>query len=178
VSLLEARERTRLAALTECSEEDVERILLAAASERIVILLPSFHSVGDFAGWETFVIDGGAKSAHLAERDAVRALCGAARPGSALTDVAARVRLCVGCEAHALRLTEQPERIARYDRGAAPPPTLTLPVTPFRRPGAGTDAVVRLLVERGISVYEIAQVEPTLEDFYLSLMNGQKEAKS
>jgi len=44
-------------------------------------------------------------------------------------------------------------------------------------PGAGTDQVVRLLVERGMSVYEIAPVEPTLEDFYLSLMNGQKEAK-
>jgi hypothetical protein len=44
-------------------------------------------------------------------------------------------------------------------------------------PGAGTDAVVRLLVERGISVYEIARVEPTLEDFYLSLMNGQKTVK-
>jgi len=45
-------------------------------------------------------------------------------------------------------------------------------------PGAGTDQVVRLLVERGIPVYEIAPVEPTLEDFYLTLMNGQKEAKS
>ena len=44
-------------------------------------------------------------------------------------------------------------------------------------PGTGTEQVVRLLVERGISVYEIAPVEPTLEDFYLSLMNGQKEAK-
>ncbi len=44
-------------------------------------------------------------------------------------------------------------------------------------PGAGTDQVVRLLVERGMSVYEIAPVEPTLEDFYLALMNGQKEAK-
>jgi len=44
-------------------------------------------------------------------------------------------------------------------------------------PGAGTDQVVRLLVERGISVYEIAPVEPTLEDFYLSLMNGQREVK-
>jgi ABC-2 type transport system ATP-binding protein len=43
--------------------------------------------------------------------------------------------------------------------------------------GAGTDQVVRLLVERGISVYEIAPVEQTLEDFYLSLMIGQKEAK-
>ena len=44
-------------------------------------------------------------------------------------------------------------------------------------PGAGTDQVVRLLVQRGISVYEIAPVEPTLEDFYLSLMNGQKEVQ-
>ena len=44
-------------------------------------------------------------------------------------------------------------------------------------PGTGTDQVVRLLVERGMSVYEIAPVEQTLEDFYLSLMNGQKEAK-
>ncbi len=40
-------------------------------------------------------------------------------------------------------------------------------------PGAGTDQVVRLLVERGMPVYEIAPVEETLEDFYLSLMNGQ-----
>ena len=43
--------------------------------------------------------------------------------------------------------------------------------------GAGTDQVVRLLVERGMPVYEIAPVEATLEDFYLSLMNGQKESK-
>jgi ABC-2 type transport system ATP-binding protein len=43
--------------------------------------------------------------------------------------------------------------------------------------GAGTDQVVRLLVERGMPVYEIAPVEETLEDFYLSLMNGQKESK-
>jgi len=38
--------------------------------------------------------------------------------------------------------------------------------------GVGTDQVVRLLVERGMSVYEITPVEETLEDFYLSLMNG------
>ena len=44
-------------------------------------------------------------------------------------------------------------------------------------PGVGTDRVVRLLVERGIAVHEIAPVEETLEDFYLSLMNGQREAK-
>lgn len=43
--------------------------------------------------------------------------------------------------------------------------------------GAGTDQVVRLLVERGLSVYEIAPVEETLEGFYLSLMNGQKESE-
>jgi hypothetical protein len=44
-------------------------------------------------------------------------------------------------------------------------------------PGIGTDQIVRLLVERGMAVYEIAPVEDTLEDFYLSLMNGQKEVK-
>lgn len=44
-------------------------------------------------------------------------------------------------------------------------------------PGIGTDQVVHLLVERGMAVYEIAPVEDTLEDFYLSLMNGQKETE-
>ena len=44
-------------------------------------------------------------------------------------------------------------------------------------PGVGTDQVVRLLVERGMPVYEIAPVEDTLEDFYLSLMNDQKAIK-
>jgi len=44
-------------------------------------------------------------------------------------------------------------------------------------PGVGTDQVVRLLVERGIAVHEIAPVEETLEDFYLSLMNGQRGAE-
>ena len=43
--------------------------------------------------------------------------------------------------------------------------------------GIGTDQVVRLLVERGMPVYEIAPVEETLEGFYLSLMNEHKEAK-
>ena len=41
-------------------------------------------------------------------------------------------------------------------------------------PGTGTDQVVRLLVERGISVYEIAPEDETLEGFYLGLMNDQK----
>ena len=39
--------------------------------------------------------------------------------------------------------------------------------------GAGSDQVVRLLVERGIAVHEIAPMEETLEEFYLSLMNGK-----
>jgi ABC-2 type transport system ATP-binding protein len=36
--------------------------------------------------------------------------------------------------------------------------------------GVATDHVVRLLVERGISVFEIAPQDETLEDFYLALM--------
>jgi ABC-2 type transport system ATP-binding protein len=44
-------------------------------------------------------------------------------------------------------------------------------------PGVGTDQVVRALVERGMPVFEIAPLEETLEDFYLSLMNGQREGK-
>src|SRR5256886_6487341 len=37
-------------------------------------------------------------------------------------------------------------------------------------PDAGTDQVVRRLVEQGMAVYEIARHERTLEDFYLGLM--------
>jgi hypothetical protein len=36
--------------------------------------------------------------------------------------------------------------------------------------GVAADQVVRLLVERGIPVFEIAPQEETLEDFYLALM--------
>lgn len=43
--------------------------------------------------------------------------------------------------------------------------------------GAETDAVVRKLVEQGIGVYEIAREAETLESFYLSLMNAQREEK-
>jgi len=43
--------------------------------------------------------------------------------------------------------------------------------------GVGTDQVVRLLVERGMAVHEIACEEQSLEDFYLGLMNGQREVK-
>lgn len=46
-------------------------------------------------------------------------------------------------------------------------------------PKTGTHEVVRCLVENGFSVYEITSLEPTLEDFYLSLMksssNGQTQ---
>ena len=41
----------------------------------------------------------------------------------------------------------------------------------------GTDQIVKLLVERGMPVYEIALEEKTLEDFYLGLMNDQREVK-
>jgi ABC-2 type transport system ATP-binding protein len=43
-------------------------------------------------------------------------------------------------------------------------------------PKVGTDQVVRLLVDKGISVFEIAPAEETLETFYLRLMatNGAK----
>lgn len=43
--------------------------------------------------------------------------------------------------------------------------------------GVGTDQVVRFLVETGIPVFEIAPDQESLEDFYLSLMNGKREAK-
>ncbi len=36
--------------------------------------------------------------------------------------------------------------------------------------GISTDQIVRTLVEQGMSVFEIAEVEPSLEDFYLELM--------
>ena len=37
-------------------------------------------------------------------------------------------------------------------------------------PMVGTDQIVRLLVEKGISVFEITPAEETLETFYLRLM--------
>jgi ABC-2 type transport system ATP-binding protein len=40
--------------------------------------------------------------------------------------------------------------------------------------GVGTDQIVKLLVERGISVFEIAKETETLESFYLGLMNEQR----
>jgi len=43
--------------------------------------------------------------------------------------------------------------------------------------GAGTDQVVRHLVEAGIPVFEIAREERTLESFYLNLMQENSAAK-
>jgi len=40
---------------------------------------------------------------------------------------------------------------------------------------AGTDVVVRRLVEQGMAVYEIARHEQTLEDFYLGLMRNDSD---
>ena len=40
--------------------------------------------------------------------------------------------------------------------------------------GAATDRIVNLLVQRGFSVFEIAPAEETLEGFYLSLMQGER----
>ena len=40
-----------------------------------------------------------------------------------------------------------------------------------------TDQVVRLLVERGMPVFEIAPHEETLENFYLRLMKGNGQTK-
>ncbi len=39
--------------------------------------------------------------------------------------------------------------------------------------GVGTDRLVRLLVETGMPVYEVAHAEETLEGFYLGLMNNR-----
>lgn len=43
------------------------------------------------------------------------------------------------------------------------------------KPDVGTDRVVRLLVEQGLSVFEIARGEQTLEDFYLLLMEQENK---
>ena len=39
--------------------------------------------------------------------------------------------------------------------------------------GAGSDQLVRCLVQANIAVYEIAQAQESLENFYLNLMNGE-----
>lgn len=43
--------------------------------------------------------------------------------------------------------------------------------------GTGTEQIVKMLVDQGMPVYEIAAAEDTLEGFYLDLMNGQRASK-
>jgi ABC-2 type transport system ATP-binding protein len=45
------------------------------------------------------------------------------------------------------------------------------------RAGAGTDQIVRLLVEQGMPVFEIAPAEQNLEQFYLDLMKDNQDVK-
>ena len=40
--------------------------------------------------------------------------------------------------------------------------------------GISTDQIVKRLVEQGMPLFEVAGVEQTLEDFYLSLMKGSR----
>lgn len=131
--MLEEGERARLAALTSCDEDAVERIIAAAVAERLVLALPPFRTAGEFAGWDTFVWDGQAKAAHLAEVGAHRALCGAPRPNTS-EPAGARVRLCIGCESHIRALVQSPGAIVAYDRGKAPVELGDSPVPSFRRP--------------------------------------------
>ena len=42
------------------------------------------------------------------------------------------------------------------------------------KPGVGTEQIVKLLVQQGLPVYEIAPAEETLEAFYLGLMQRHK----
>ena len=41
-------------------------------------------------------------------------------------------------------------------------------------PNTGADQIVKLLVQRDISVFEVAVAEQTLETFYLSLMSVER----
>jgi ABC-2 type transport system ATP-binding protein len=43
--------------------------------------------------------------------------------------------------------------------------------------GAGSDQLIRLLVEKGMTVYEVAAEAETLESFYLSLMKQQEKGQ-
>jgi hypothetical protein len=44
-------------------------------------------------------------------------------------------------------------------------------------PGVGTNRLVRFLIEHGRAVHEITPEQTTLEQFYLGLMEREKEAK-
>lgn len=137
-ALLEERERTRLAELTNVDEDVIERIIEAAAAERLVLVLPAFHVAGDFAGWDIFASEGQAKAAHLAEAGAFRALCSAPRPFNGVIP-GARTRLCIGCESHVRGLAQNPSAVKAYNRGEAPPPLGDSPMPPtFRKPQAAS----------------------------------------
>ena len=75
-----------------------------------------------------------------------------------------RVRLKVGDFATAVKALREKELI--FDQGDGQFVRLSR--------GVGPDQVVRLLVERGMPVYEITPEEPTLESFYLSLMTDER----
>jgi hypothetical protein len=133
--MLEARERARLVELTNCEEEAVERIIAAAAAERLVVVLPAFHVAADFAGWEVFAWDGQAKAAHLAEAGAFRAFCGTAKPSNGVVPDP-RTRLCVGCESHVRGMARNPASVTAYNRGEAPRTMSDAPAPRFRKPQA------------------------------------------
>jgi hypothetical protein len=137
-SLLADRERAHLAILANVNEDEVERIIAAAADERIVVVLPAFQVAGDVDGWEAFAYEGQAKAAHLAETGAYRALCGAPRPSTSTTPES-RTRLCVGCESRLRAMTQNPSAARAYTRGEAPRPLSASPV-----PAAGRKAPVAI----------------------------------
>ena len=137
--MLEERERSRLAELAQCDPDAVERIIAAAAAEMLVVVLPSFHLAGEFAGWDVFACTGFGKAAHLAETGAFRALCGTPRPFNAVMP-APRARLCVGCESHVRGMVKHPVAVAGYDRGEAPRQQDHSPIPPaFRKQRRSTD---------------------------------------
>ena len=148
-AMLEEGERARLAALTSCDEDAVERIIAAAVAERLVLALPPFRTAGEFAGWDTFVWEGQAKAAHLAEVGAHRALCGAPRPNTSEA-AGPRVRLCIGCESHLRALAQSPGAIAAYDRGKVPaePWRVARAVVSSTPPGSGISRPIRLPPKR------------------------------
>jgi len=53
-------------------------------------------------------------------------------------------------------------------------PNATFTNDPFPRSKLRPGQIVRTLVERSLPVYDIAPAQETLEDFYLSLMNGRR----
>jgi len=147
MTVLEERERVRLAQLTNVDAQVVERIIAAATDERIVVVLPAFDRAEAFAGWEQFAYDAQAKAAHLAEAGAYRALCGAPRPFASVTP-APRTRLCGGCEWHVRALTQRPSAVRRYNRGDTPRPLAPLVGLPVRPAVAPRERIVSRLAAR------------------------------